>query len=370
MDNDEAIKSTPLLDRIYAALLAGAIGDALGGPIEGWSYEQIVDMYGVVDTLLPYTQPPDYHNHFASAPGTVTDDTRLKHILCQAIIARGALPQRGDLIRACVQAYYGADSELERGFLEEYVLGGLYGNAKLIWGGQMTNGFVMCNAPLGLICPCDPETAFALSYAVDFISTGYARYTAALAAAAVAAAFRPGITPVAVVDAALDAASAHRIEGTLTRGWQWYARVFELNERLIKTAVDLALHYQDVFKVRAEYYARLRVSPLGSEAAQTLAVALGMWVAAGGDVRQTLIGCVNYGRDNDSYAAVGGALAGAWQGTRALPPEWCATVVKANPDIDMRSLALGLTGIALQRQRKMRAIISEMEYLLEVDEGG
>ena len=264
--NVESLLQTPLYDRIYAAMLGGAIGDAMGGPVEGWHYERIAETYGVVDTLLPYDFPPDYHNHFAAAPGSATDDTRLKHLLCEAIITRGDLPRRGDLIRTIVVAYHAATTDLERGFLEEYALGGLYGESKLIWSGQMTNGFLMANAPLGLICPCDPETAFALSFDVDFISDGYAKYSAAIAASAIAAAICPGATPFSVVEAALAACQAHRVEGALTRNWNWYQHVFQLNERLVNTAVEVALRHNDVFGLRAEYYEQLHVSALGSEA--------------------------------------------------------------------------------------------------------
>ena len=359
------MENTLLFDKIHAALLAGAIGDAMGGPVEGWPYERIVAEYGVVDTLLPYTFPPDYHNHFATAPGSVTDDTRLKHLLCRAILTRGGLPRRGDLVREIVAAYHAATTDLARGFLEEYALGGLYGEDKLIWGGQMTNGFLMANAPLGLICPCDPVTAFALSYDVDFIGDGYAKYAAALAAAAVAAAMCPGATPLSVVEAALAACRVHRVEGDLTRAWHWYSHVFRLNERLVETAVEIALRHNDVFSLRAEFYTRLRVGPLGSEAAQTLAVALGMLVAAGGDLRRTIIGCVNYGRDNDSYAAVAGAIAGALHGTSAIPAGWRAIVEAANPDPDMRELALGLTEVAWKRHRRTQAIAQQVSALLD-----
>jgi ADP-ribosylglycohydrolase len=360
------MENTQLFDKIYAALLAGAIGDAMGGPVEGWHYERIVETHGVVDTLLPYTSLPDYHNHFATAPGSVTDDTRLKHVVCRAILARDALPRRGDLVRAIVDAYHAAATDLERGFLEEYALGGLYGEDKLIWGGQMTNGFLMANAPLGLICPCDPETAFALSFDVDFISDGYAKYAAAMAAAAVAAAMCPGATPLSVVDAALSACQAHRVEGDLTRNWNWYEHVFQLNERLVNTAVEIALRHNDVFSLRAEYYEWLHVSALGSEAAQTLAVALGMLVAADGDLRQTIIGCVNYGRDNDSYASVAGAIAGALRGTPAIPADWRTTVEVANPEPDMRALALGLTRVAVKRHRRMKAVVEQVDTLCDL----
>jgi ADP-ribosylglycohydrolase len=292
----------------------------------------------------------------------------MKQILCQAIINRGAaggsLPRRGDLVKACAGAYYAARTELERGFLEEYVLAGMHGEEKLIWGGQPTNGFIMMNSPLGLICPCDPATAFTLSYEVDFISDGYAKYSAAIAAAAVAAAMHPEATVSSVVGEALAACRAHKVEGELTHHWHWYDHVFKPNETLVETAVEIAARHRDVFSLRAEYYEALQISPLGSEAGQTLAVALGMLVAAGGDLRESIIGCVNYGRDNDSYATVAGAIAGALHGTSAVPANWRETVEAANPEPDTRGLSLGLAGIALQRHRRMARIAAQVERLL------
>lgn len=357
------IADTKLADRISAALLCSAIGDAMGGPVEGWSYTQISQIYGVVDRLLPYTAEPDYHNHFHTAAGTITDDTRLRYLIARAIIHCGGYPRRGDIAKAIVSAYHHAETDLERGFLEEYALSALYGEDKLIWGGQMTNGFIMANAPLGLICPCDPEKAFALSFAVDFISDGYAKYSAAMAAAAVAAALRPRATPSSVVADTLAACKAHRIEGALTQHWQWYDHVFTLNERLINSAVEIALKYQDVFTVRESYYRALHVSDLGSEAAQTLAVVLGMWVAADGDLVQAVLGCVNYGRDNDSYASVVGAIAGASLETAAIPEDWSTTVKAANPELDFQGVALDLTGVALNLHQKQGSVVDEVAYL-------
>ena len=361
--NDQ-IRNTGLADRITAAMLSSAIGDAMGGPVEGWSYQKIAKTYGVVDRLLPYEFPPDYHNHFCTAAGTVTDDTRLRHLIAQAIITSDNYPRRGDIAQRIIRAYHQAESDLERGFLEEYALGAVYGDEKLIWGGQMTNGFIMANAPLGLICPCNPEKAFALSYEVDFISDGYARYSSAMGAAAVAAALRPQATPETVVQDVLSASCTHRVEGQLTQNWQWYDQVFTLNERLISTAVEIALKHENVFDVREDYYQKLQVSDLGSEAAQTLAVALGMWVAASGELKQALIGCVNYGRDNDSYASLVGAIAGASCGTAAIPEEWCETVTTANPDMDILGDAMALVHVAYKLFLKQQVVNDEVTKLL------
>ncbi|MCP4166952.1 MAG: hypothetical protein GY759_13840 [Chloroflexi bacterium] len=364
MPGEHQLSETVLFDKIFASMLAGAIGDAMGGPVEGWHWQRIAETHGVVDTLLPYDQPPDFHSHFDLAPGSYTDDTRLKHLLCRTILDHDSLPTRGDFVKTLSDAYYAAEDDLERGFLEEYALAGIHGNGKLIWGGQPTNGFIMANSALGLICPCDPETAFNLSFDLDFISMGYARYSSAIAATAVAAAMQPDATATSIIDEALATCGKHRREGELSRQWGWYEHVFQLNERLVDTAVSIASRHRDVFAVRQAFYEQLQVSPLGSEAAQTLAVALGMLVAADGDLAQTIIGCVNYGRDNDSYASVAGAIAGAMHGRDAIPDDWRQTLEAANPEPDMRYLAEGLTAVASRRQQKMQAVTQAVDVLL------
>ena len=49
-----------------------------------------------------------------------------------------------------------------------------------------------------------------------------------------------------------------------------------------------------------------------------------------GDVRKTILGGTNYGRDADSIASMGGAIAGALGGRGAIPQDWADTVAKAS----------------------------------------
>jgi ADP-ribosylglycohydrolase len=116
--------------------------------------------------------------------------------------------------------------------------------------------------------------------------------------------------------------------------------------------------------VREEFYQTLRRGPLFSEASQTLAVALGMLVAAQGDLQRTIIGCVNYGRDNDSYASVAGAVVGALHGARAVPADWIATVTSANPRPDLRALAVGLCEVTARRQHRRLETAESLERLM------
>ena len=77
-------------------------------------------------------------------------------------------PQKGDIAQVLLKRYYTCDTALEKGFLEEYCFKALYGDDKEVFGGQPTNGGIMGIAPLGLMLPCDPNGAFAHTFAPEF----------------------------------------------------------------------------------------------------------------------------------------------------------------------------------------------------------
>ena len=59
-------------------------------------------------------------------------------------------------------------------------------------------------------------------------------------------------------------------------------------------------------------------TPSREHAIEEVPIALGFLVVTGGDYEETIFGGTNYGRDNDSIAGMGGAIAGALHGIDAL----------------------------------------------------
>lgn len=356
-----------LLERIYGGLLGMAVGDALGGPVEGLSYQQIRQQHGRVSEMLPYHKAPSEHAQFTNQPGSYTDDTRLAMIYCEAILGAGGSPVRGDLAKALADYHHTHTQELERSFIEEYYLKGFYGSRKLIYGGQPTNGAIMSIAPVGLLHPADPKAAFELAYELSFVTDGYAKESAAIAAAAVAEAMRPGASTEQVVRVGLETAAWFRREGTLwpktVREREWARFEGRPNDILIGMALEAARHH-DVFSLPELLYPKLLVSPVGSEAGQTLAVALAMFVAADGDFSLAVQGAVNYGRDCDSYAAVVGAIAGAMNGVSAIPATWGDAVLEANPDPDLRQVANDLCAVVTRQHLERQATVNAVHRLL------
>ncbi len=70
-----------------------------------------------------------------------------------------------------------------------------------------------------------------------------------------------------------------------------------------------------------------------------------MLVVTGGDYLATVLGGVNYGRDSDSIASMGGAIAGALHGPSVVPGEW-ADFIQARSRKDLVAVAASLAEVA------------------------
>ncbi|MEU3548573.1 ADP-ribosylglycohydrolase family protein [Streptomyces longwoodensis] len=356
------ITGEALDDRITAALVGAAVGDALGGPVEGYSPDQILERHGgrVHGVVGPWngdawrTARPlaPYHK----GDGHVTDDTLMTHALVR-VYAR---------VRDHLDAYAVADHlvpdlmttprwipelEAEALPLQRIFLAEKWLVARLHYGhvdpreagvGNIVNcGAAMYMAPVGLVNAAHPRAAYAEALDVAGAhQSSYGREAAGVFAAAVAAACAPGATPESVVGACLALAK----DGTRTA----VERVCEVaarhtdTESALRPLREAVAPYDTVGPdYRAPSLGARRPSRL--HAIEELPVALGMVVAAGGDYRQAVLGAVNYGRDCDSIATMAGALAGAL-GSPA-PEEWAKQVGEASR-LDLEEPARTLTGVA------------------------
>ena len=278
--------------------MGGAIGDALGGPVEHWTPEQIRATYGGnLDRFVPYDRPPSHHGQFGEGEriGAYTDDTRLKHLFCEAIFHAGGKPRAGDLAHVLAQAYHHAPDAMYEGFAEEYYMKAIWGRDKVIFGGEPTNGAIMANSPLGLIAACRPDDAYQLGFDLAFLTDGHAKTAAAMLVAAIAEAMRPQPTVDGVIEAARAAhlRFARRREGDHWHNTPWR---YDPNLTFLDKALVIARRERDVYAIRETLVELLEWGHLFSESVHTLVVALSMFVAADGDLKQSIMGAVMYGR--------------------------------------------------------------------------
>ncbi|MCX4822399.1 ADP-ribosylglycohydrolase family protein [Streptomyces sp. NBC_01142] len=352
-----------LEDRITGSLVGAAVGDALGGPVEGYTPEQIVERHGGrVHGIVGPWNGDEWRTARPLAPyhkgdGHITDDTLMTHALIRVYAT----------VRDHLDAYAVADHlvpdlisnprwipelEAEALPLQRIFLAEKWIVARLHYGhndpreagvGNIVNcGAAMYMAPVGLVNAAHPTAAYA--EALDIAGahqSSYGREAAAVFAAAVAAACGPGATPTTVIDAALSLAK----DGTraaIEAVADVAARHADFESALAPLRAAIAPFDTVGPDYRAPSLAARRPSRL--HAIEELPIALGMLVVGGGDYRRTVLGSVNYGRDCDSIATMAGAVAGALHGESAVPGDWAKRVAEASR-LDLHAPAAELTRV-------------------------
>ena len=345
----ENIENTTLFKKVYGCMLGGAIGDAMGGPVEGreWTPEMLREQYGEIDSLMPYERPTGYHAHFHKGAGAYTDDTRMKHLLCQAIIEAGGMPKPGDFGHVLARAYHNAPDEMHEGLVEEYYLKAIWGRDKVIFSGEPTNGAIMANSPIGIMAACRPDDAYQAGFDLAFPTDGYAKTASAMMVAAIASAMNPSATIDTIIE---DTRNAHLKFAERREGPRWNTLPWKYDPNLhfLDKGIEIAREAKDYIETQEKLYETLEWGHLFSEATHTLVVPLAMFVNCGGDFKQSITACVMYARDNDSYASVVGALAGAYHGVEVIPEDWINTVTSANPETDIHALSVEMTNLIIQ----------------------
>ncbi len=352
-----------LQEKAIGALMGAAVGDAIGGATEGWSMEEIFERYdgyveGVVDYFMPDWRTAKPMSPYHKGDGHVTDDTLMTNLLVAVY----------DKQRRHLTAYDMADDlvplmmnhvtwipELEkqtvpivRVFLaEKWLVSRLhYGHIdpREAGVGNIVNcGAAMYMAPVGIANAGDALGAYQEAAEIGGAhQSSYGREAAAVFAATVAVAMAPDATVDSVLGAAVGLArdgTRSAIEAVLSAaepGQDWREAI-----PLLRAAVRPFDSVGEVYRQPAQDSRR----PSRLRSIEELPVALGFLKVTGGDVRGSILGATNYGRDSDSIATMGGAIAGALGGERAVPAEW-VEAVSAGSRLDLRSGGLAMAEVA------------------------
>lgn len=323
MNEERTIKA-----RVFGSLLGGAVGDALGQPVEFMRIDQIQKIYGPEGVT-------GYSNH---SSGAFTDDTQMTLWTVEGLIRarqrQRASPDEGwDPVRAVNSSYLRwfltqksgvppADSEiagepLRSGWLIDEP--GLWarmgpGNtclSALRVGGLGTRhdpindskgcGGVMRVAPVGLIGLGDAD-AYQLGCGVAALTHGHpAGYVAAGALALILNRLCRGDGLEPAVAAALDVVDGEELRGKICAD-------------VLRRALSLAESEKPSPRV---------VERIGAGWVAEEALAISVYSAlVASDLRHGVLLAVNHSGDSDSTGSIAGQILGAMLGVEAIPTDW------------------------------------------------
>ncbi|MEO8828394.1 ADP-ribosylglycohydrolase family protein [Lapillicoccus sp.] len=352
-----------LQDKAVGSLMGAAVGDAIGGATEGRSAEEILHRYGgyvdgVVDYFMPDWRTAKPMSPYHKGEGHVTDDTLMTNLLV-SVYAKNrrhltAFDMADDLVPLMMtQVTWIPELEKETVPLLRVFLAEKWLVTRLHYGhvdpreagvGNVVNcGAAMYMAPVGIANAADPDGAYAEAVEIAGAhQSSYGREAAAVFAAAVAAAMAPDATVDSVVAAALRLArdgtrSAVEACVSAARPGQDWRKAIPLMRNAVRPFDSVGETYREPDQ-DSRRPSRLR-------SIEEVPVALGLLVVTGGDVRKTVLAATNYGRDSDSIATMGGAVAGALGGEASVPVEWVETV-GTNSRLDLRSTGVTMADVA------------------------
>lgn len=348
-----------LYEHVLGSLATAALGDAMGAATEQHAIPEILEEYG---GLLRDLRAPSSDTFSAgNLPGQITDDTSQMFALAEALIdGEGELSEKAWVNKLVDWSHTSPMARMmgptTRPLLEAISAGedtshiGCVGTStrkQTSFGA--TNGAAMRIAPAGLVFPGDLEGAVRLAWltARPTHDTQIAAAGAGAIASGVAQALELGADVYSVTQACLwGARHGEELGG---REGRYIAGPNVV--RRIEIAIEEAVRAQGMEDALRRIEASVGNSVMTVE---SVPAAVGIFVAAGGDPLETVIGGTNIGNDSDTIAAMAGSLAGALRGIGAVPADLYETVKSVNSE-DMEALAAGLTEIAWRRVSSVRA---------------
>ncbi len=378
-------------DKVLGALVGSAIGDAMGASTEMWNRSDIQLTYGYIKELTPAVRPqspegPWDHNLLA---GATTDDTRWKLLMVkyfnanrEALNAANFSQFISDYYQSVVKTLGDQEVLTDTGALDERI-------EKMEWikewarvsmafqkgpeayqlalnrfyGGEMSCAGQLYTPMFGLLAK-NPEEAYTTAYEHALFDLGYAKDISGLVAAMTHMALRT-----ADLDSILNTATFvdplgyqdSRLVGRIP-----YA-ILESSIKSVRVVKELvlidSLIAKDslIYKIPEGYPGNQKdwvrqemIHQLLEKDQRSIAFHAGeIWqiLITGlqfgeGDFTTTLQFITNYGRDNDTVAAIAGMILGAKEGYKNLPDDLKHTILQVNKEvlgIDLEAMAKELT---------------------------
>ncbi|WP_268036729.1 ADP-ribosylglycohydrolase family protein [Algoriphagus sp. PAP.12] len=374
---ESGLSQSELQDRIQGMIVGAAIGDAMGAPTEMWSRNDIQATYGFVsslDTMVREVSPEGIWVADLPAGGT-TDDTRWKVLAGEYLLTQSSNELDPQDFAAQIYQQYKAyfdqlshlDSSDEKGienaflrvaWLQEwakvsqpYLKNDLTGYADTLgrfYGGEMVCAGLLYAPSLGVYFPGNPQKAYEEAFKLSIYDLGYAKDLTALSAAMTAAGMKKGATSDSLLASqALDPSHyfqsrlVGRTANRILNDAIWIAeeakKLDSLNNYFDPKSPALGFAYEQLDQ---------RLQDMPFHAGEIYLQTITAMVYADFDFMNTLIFLTNYGRDNDTTAALAGGILGAFYGFEALPDKEKKQVLEVNKVIlnqDLEKLAAAIS---------------------------
>ncbi len=384
-----------LYDKVLGALVGSAIGDAMGASTEMWHRSDIQQKYGYITGFISAERiqsPEGTWEHNLKA-GATTDDTRWKYFMVSYFETyspdlnakhfakfitdyyKSIASKLGD--KEILTSPDALDARLEKvDWIKEWARVALayqkstedYLEAQnRFYGGEMSCAGMLYTPMFGLLEP-NPEIAYLTAYKHSLFDLGYAKDISGLVAAMTHMAMRTTnmdsilnasvfIDPMRYQDSRLVGRLSYNTANA-TRKYVNLSREIIISDS-ITLKDSLQIKIPDHFNgTKTDWVQQEFVYGLLEEDEEAIPFHAGeIWqiMIAGlafgeGDFEKSIQFIVNYGRDNDTVAAVAGMILGAKDGYANLPIELRTEVLRVNKEqlgIDLEALASGMVGTML-----------------------
>lgn len=380
---ESGLTEAELYDKVLGMLVGAAIGDAMGAPTEMWSRESINLEYGYVeglDSMIREVSPEGTWKANLPAGGT-TDDTRWKVLATDYLLTQkpGELEAK-DFAKHILNSYEQSlkkfqqleslDPEpyeqvmLEVNWLSEWAkvsqpfldnnLIGYADSLSKFYGGEMVCAGLLYAPAIGMYFPGNPEKAYQEGYKLSFFDLGYARDISALAMAMTAAGMKPKATK-------QDLLAALRLD---PEGYFQSRLVGRTSYKILRDALYINQEAKKLDSLPsamssnspalAYAFAQLdqKQQDMPFHAGEIFLQSLTAMIYSDFDFKNSLVFLTNYGRDNDTTAALVGGILGAWYGFEKLPVKEREQVLEINKrelGIDLSETAQKLTSHLLKK---------------------
>jgi ADP-ribosylglycohydrolase len=342
-----------LHDKILGCLTTAGMADAMGGPSEAMSYNEIIMKFGgPISSFLPGPEDSIYAK--GNIPGEVTDDTSQMYEMAKAIIkSNGNLTVR-DAADALVNwsenytKYYPRNAgQTTRFVIEDLKNGGdpeTIGRKGGTYNRGTSNGAAMRIAAAGLINPDNMEGA--IKTAIIMTKPSHGTQHAYSGACSIACGIAKGLAEDADIFTVLKSCIYGAERGEMIGKQE--ARIApgpKLLPKILK-AINVAL----ITDGMEETLMQLEANVGNDGSIQTsVAAAIGIFAATKGDTQKTMLYGANLGGDTDTIGCIAGMLSGAYSGFSSIPPDLYNIFVKANPELDFIKISKELSQIAIAR---------------------